>query len=68
MQLRDSIKLDTIGWATRFTGNCARNLNLIVWQMVYAQNSIYLGKYDAQTSLGFWDINGLINLGQTSTL
>ena len=36
--------------------------------MVYAQPSIYTGKLDAQSSLGFWDVNGSPNLGQTGEL
>ena len=32
--------------------------------MVYPQPRIRLGEWDSQTSLGFWDANGLPNLGQ----
>ena len=35
--------------------------------MVYAQPRILPGKWNAQTSLGFWDNNGLLNHGQTTT-
>ena len=34
--------------------------------MVYAQIRIHPGKWDAQTSLGFWDTNRSPNLGQTT--
>ena len=33
---------------------------------IHAQLRIYPGKWDAQSSLGFWDTNGSPNLGQTS--
>ena len=36
--------------------------------MVYAQSKIYPRKWDAQTPLGFCDINGFSNLGQTTRL
>ena len=35
-------------------------------QMVYAQPRICPGEWDAQTSQGFWDINGSPNLGPTT--
>ena len=34
--------------------------------MAYAQLRIRPREWDAQTSLGFWDINGSPNLGQTN--
>ena len=34
--------------------------------MVYAQPRISPREWDAQTPLGFWDINGSPNLGQTT--
>ena len=34
--------------------------------MVYTQSSVCIGKWDAQTPLGFWDTNGSPNLGQTT--
>ena len=40
-----------------------------IWQyeqIVYAQTRICAGEWDAQTSLGFWHINGSTNLGQTT--
>ena len=36
-------------------------------QMIYAQPRIRLRKWDARSSLGFWDINVSSNLGQTTT-
>ena len=35
-------------------------------QTVYVQPRISPTKWDAQTSLGFWDTNGSSNLGQTT--
>ena len=35
-------------------------------QIVFAQPRICSGKWDAQTSLGFWDTNRSLNLGQTT--
>ena len=32
--------------------------------MVYSQPRIYLGEWDAQTPLGFWDTNGSLNVSQ----
>ena len=34
--------------------------------MVYAQPGIGLREWDAQSSMGFWDINGSPNHGQTT--
>ena len=34
--------------------------------ILYEQFRIYPGKYDAQIPLGFWDINGSPNIGQTT--
>ena len=36
--------------------------------MIYAQPNICIGELDAQTPLGFWNTNGLSNLGQTIRL
>ena len=33
-------------------------------QIVYSQSGIRSGEWDAQASLGFWDINGSPNCGQ----
>ena len=35
-------------------------------QAVYAQNRIFLGEWNAQSSLGFWDIKWSLKLGQTT--
>ena len=34
--------------------------------MVYTQHRIRPGKWDTQTSQGFWDTNGSLNLGRTN--
>ena len=34
--------------------------------LVFAQPGIRTGEWDAQTSLGFWDTNWSLNLGQTT--
>ena len=36
--------------------------------MVYAQPSVHPGKWDSQTSLGFWNTNRSPNLGQMTSL
>ena len=46
-----------IGWERWSTWNCAKNWNLIILQMIYAQTRIHFEEWDAQTSLKFWDIN-----------
>ena len=55
-------RLNTTGWAKYSTGNCARSLNLINEQMVYAQPRIHT----AQKCLGFWHTNRSSNLSQTT--
>ena len=34
--------------------------------MVYEQPRIHPAKWDTQRSLGFWDIKGSLNFGQTT--
>ena len=57
------------------TSYCINNINnplvqeIEIWQyeqLVYAQLGIYSGEWDAQTTMGFCDTNGSINLGQTT--
>ena len=35
-------------------------------QIIYAQPRIFPGEWDTQTSLGFWDTNGSLNIDQTT--
>ena len=58
---KKNISLDTTGLEKWSTGNCARNLNLII-----RTNDICPRKWDAQNSLGFWNTNGSSNLDQTT--
>ena len=62
----NSIRLDTTGWA-RWSTAIVQEIEIWPYeQMVYVQTSICPGKWDAQTPLGFWNINRSPNLGQTT--
>ena len=60
---KESRRLDMTGREKWTTGNCARNFKLTIRT---SETRICFGKWDARSSLWFWDTNDSLNLGQTT--